>query len=142
MTEVQSSVNDVMIDRFLSSPATSLRSSFPDIPQQQQHRLPNDMRERNDLYQDEEIRSMAGIDSELRNDWTKAEIAEIYDLPFHELMYRSATVHRMYWNPAEVQQCTLLSIKTGGCTEDCSYCSQSVRHKTFVKPTPTMKARI
>eukprot|EP00592_Proboscia_alata_P009417 CAMPEP_0194360858 /NCGR_PEP_ID=MMETSP0174-20130528/8299_1 /TAXON_ID=216777 /ORGANISM="Proboscia alata, Strain PI-D3" /LENGTH=411 /DNA_ID=CAMNT_0039132639 /DNA_START=267 /DNA_END=1498 /DNA_ORIENTATION=- len=139
MTEVQSSVNDVMIDRFLSSPATSLRSSFPDIPQQQQHRLPNDMRERNDLYQDEEIRSMAGIDSELRNDWTKAEIAEIYDLPFHELMYRSATVHRMYWNPAEVQQCTLLSIKTGGCTEDCSYCSQSVRHKTFVKPTPTMK---
>ena len=67
MTEVQSSVNDVMIDRFLSSPATALRSSFPDIPQQQQHRLPNDMRQRNDLYQDEEIRSMAGIDSEVRN---------------------------------------------------------------------------
>ena len=47
----------------------------------------------------------------------------------------------MYWDPSEVQQCTLLSIKTGGCTEDCSYCSQSVRHKTFVKPTPTMKVQ-
>lgn len=54
-------------------------------------------------------------------------------------MYRAATVHRMYWDPSEVQQCTLLSIKTGGCTEDCSYCSQSSRYKTFVKPTPTMK---
>jgi biotin synthase len=47
----------------------------------------------------------------------------------------------MYWDPSEVQQCTLLSIKTGGCTEDCSYCSQSTRHKTFVKPTPTMKVQ-
>lgn len=56
-------------------------------------------------------------------------------------MYRAATVHRMYWNPSEVQQCTLLSIKTGGCTEDCSYCSQSVRHSTFVKPTPTLKVQ-
>jgi biotin synthase len=45
-------------------------------------------------------------------------------------------VHRMYWDPREVQQCTLLSIKTGGCSEDCSYCSQSVRHKTHVKATP------
>ncbi|CAN0260749.1 unnamed protein product, partial [Phaeothamnion confervicola] len=56
-----------------------------------------------------------------------------------ELLYRAATVHRMFFDPREVQQCTLLSIKTGGCTEDCGYCSQSVRHKTFVKPTPQMK---
>lgn len=48
-------------------------------------------------------------------------------------------VHRMFWDPREVQQCTLLSIKTGGCTEDCKYCSQSVRYKTHVKPTPQMK---
>lgn len=84
---------------------------------------------------------MGGVTATVRNDWEKSEIAEIYSLPFHELMYRASTVHRMYWDPAEVQQCTLLSIKTGGCTEDCSYCSQSTRHKTFVKPTPTMKVQ-
>lgn len=102
-------------------------------------RLPNNDRERNALFSDEYSRSMAGVTSTVRNDWTKAEIAEIYNLPFHELMHQASTTHRMYWNPSEVQQCTLLSIKTGGCTEDCSYCSQSTRHKTFVKPTPTMK---
>jgi len=102
-------------------------------------RLPNNDRERNALYSDEYSRSMSGVTSTVRNDWTKPEIAEIYDLPFHELMHQATTTHRMYWDPSEVQQCTLLSIKTGGCTEDCSYCSQSTRHKTFVKPTPTMK---
>ncbi|KAL3808515.1 hypothetical protein ACHAXA_008336 [Cyclostephanos tholiformis] len=104
-------------------------------------RNPNDVIDRNARYVDERARSMSGITSEVRHDWTRSEIAEIYSLPFHELMYRASTVHRMYWDPSEVQQCTLLSIKTGGCTEDCSYCSQSVRHKTFVKPTPTMKVR-
>jgi biotin synthase len=69
------------------------------------------------------------------------EISEIYKMPMLELLYRAATVHRMFFNPREVQQCTLLSIKTGGCTEDCGYCSQSVRHKTFVKPTPQMKVQ-
>jgi biotin synthase len=104
-------------------------------------RLPNDANERNSLYGEEESRTMAGITATVRHDWTKQEIAEIYDLPFHELMYHASTVHRMYWDPAEVQQCTLLSIKTGGCTEDCSYCSQSTRHRTHVKPTPTMKVQ-
>jgi len=84
---------------------------------------------------------MAGVTASVRYDWTKDEISQIYNLPFGELVYRAATVHRMYWNPHEVQQCTLLSIKTGGCTEDCSYCSQSTRHKTFVKPTPTLKVQ-
>ena len=60
-------------------------------------------------------------------------------MPMLELLYRASSVHRMFFDPTEVQQCTLLSIKTGGCTEDCGYCSQSVRHKTFVKPTPQMK---
>lgn len=104
-------------------------------------RLPNNDRERNALFSDEYSRSMSGVTSTVRNDWTKPEIAEIFNLPFHELMHRASTTHRMYWDPSEVQQCTLLSIKTGGCTEDCSYCSQSTRHKTFVKPTPTMKVK-
>lgn len=105
------------------------------------NRLPNDERERNSLFSDEESRTMGNITASVRHDWTKDEISQIYNLPFHDLMYRASTVHRMYWNPAEVQQCTLLSIKTGGCTEDCSYCSQSTRHKTFVKPEPTMKVK-
>ncbi|KAG5180716.1 hypothetical protein JKP88DRAFT_258086 [Tribonema minus] len=88
-----------------------------------------------------ETRSLNGFTASVRNDWTKEEIAEIYQMPMLELLYRAATVHRMFFNPREVQQCTLLSIKTGGCTEDCSYCSQSVRHKTFVKPTPQMKVQ-
>ena len=103
------------------------------------YRLPNEVHERNALYVGEDERSMGGVTARVRNDWTKEEIAEIYHLPFFELMYRASTVHRMYWDPSEVQKCTLLSIKTGGCTEDCSYCSQSTRYKTFVKPTPRMK---
>lgn len=104
-------------------------------------RLPNDVHERNALYDEEESRTMGGVTASVRHNWSKEEIGDIYNLPFYELMYRASTVHRMYWDPAEVQQCTLLSIKTGGCTEDCSYCSQSTRHKTFVKPTPTMKVQ-
>lgn len=83
--------------------------------------------------------SIPGVSNEVRNDWTKDEVSEIYNQPLMELIYKAATVHRMNFDPREVQQCTLLSIKTGGCTEDCKYCSQSVRHKTFVKPTPTKK---
>lgn len=105
------------------------------------NRLPNNDRLRNALYHDEHERSMSGYTSTVRHDWTKEEISHIYNLPFGELLYHAATVHRMYWNAGEVQQCTLLSIKTGGCTEDCKYCSQSTRHKTFVKPTPTMKVQ-
>jgi len=75
----------------------------------------------------------------VKNDWTKEEIQAIYDLPFMELVHRAASVHRTYFDPSEVQRCTLLSIKTGGCVEDCKYCSQSSRHKTAVKATPTLK---
>ncbi|KAF7730530.1 biotin synthase [Apophysomyces ossiformis] len=69
----------------------------------------------------------------LRNDWTREEIQAIYDSPFLDLMYHGAKVHRENFNPREVQQCTLLSIKTGGCTEDCKYCPQSSRYQTAVK---------
>ena len=69
----------------------------------------------------------------IRNNWTKAEIQEIYDLPLLELVYRAATVHRRYNQTAEVQVCTLLSIKTGGCPEDCAYCPQAARYHTNVQ---------
>lgn len=71
---------------------------------------------------------------EIRQDWTEDEIREIYQQPLLELIYQAATVHRKYQKSREVQLCTLLSIKTGGCSEDCSYCAQSSRYKTFVKP--------
>ena len=68
----------------------------------------------------------------LRHDWTAAEIASLLDLPLPELLYCAQTAHRAFHNPHEVQGCTLLSIKTGGCPEDCAYCPQSARYKTGV----------
>lgn len=70
--------------------------------------------------------------AEIRTDWTRQEIEEIYNTPLLELIYRAATVHREHHNPGEVQVCTLLSIKTGGCPEDCAYCPQSARYQTSV----------
>jgi len=69
----------------------------------------------------------------IRNDWTRKEIQGIYDKPVLELIYEAATVHRQNNDPSEVQVCTLLSIKTGGCPEDCSYCPQAARYHTNVK---------
>ena len=62
----------------------------------------------------------------IRTDWTRDEIGELFSLPFNDLLYRAAGVHRANHAANEVQLCTLLSIKTGGCPEDCGYCSQSV----------------
>lgn len=69
----------------------------------------------------------------LRNDWTKEEITKIYDLSLLQLVYKAATVHREWHNPEEVQLSTLLSIKTGGCSEDCAYCGQAARYHTDTK---------
>jgi biotin synthase len=69
----------------------------------------------------------------IRNNWTKEEIQNIYGLPLLELIFQSATVHRRYNNTAEVQVCTLLSVKTGGCSEDCAYCPQAARYHTDIK---------
>ena len=80
-------------------------------------------------------------DGTLRNDWTREEIASIFDLPITELLFRAATIHREYHNPDEVQLCTLLSIKTGGCAEDCGYCSQSVSANSGVKATKLMEVQ-
>ena len=60
--------------------------------------------------------------------WSVARIREIHDLPLPELLYRAQTVHRQHHRPEQVQLCTLLSVKTGGCAEDCSYCPQSSAH--------------
>jgi len=73
-----------------------------------------------------------------RNDWTRDEIAALFYLPFTELVFRAAEVHRETFDPSEVQLSTLLSIKTGGCAEDCGYCSQSVKADSGVKATKLM----
>jgi biotin synthase len=78
---------------------------------------------------------------EPRTDWTRAEIAALFDLPFTELTFRAAETHRAHHAPAEVQLCTLLSIKTGGCEEDCGYCAQSVKADAGVKATKLMDVR-
>ncbi|MBL7734563.1 MAG: biotin synthase BioB [Chitinophagaceae bacterium] len=75
----------------------------------------------------------------LRNDWTLEEIYEIYNQPVLELVYRAAHIHRQYNDTGEVQVCTLLSIKTGGCTEDCAYCPQAARYHTGVNVQALMK---
>ena len=71
--------------------------------------------------------------TEIRNNWTREEIAAIYNRPILELVYDGASVHRRYHDPSEVQVCTLLSVKTGGCPEDCAYCPQAARYHTDVK---------
>jgi len=75
----------------------------------------------------------------LRNDWTIEEVNDIYNQPLLELVHRAATVHRQYNDTGEVQVCTLLSIKTGGCTEDCAYCPQAARYNTGVNVQALMK---
>ncbi|HHP7241095.1 MAG TPA: biotin synthase BioB [Cyclobacteriaceae bacterium] len=67
-----------------------------------------------------------------RNNWTTDEIRKIYFTPVLDLVYRSATVHRAYHDPSEVQVCTLLSVKTGGCPEDCAYCPQAARYSADI----------
>ncbi len=64
--------------------------------------------------------------------WTVDQVAALFDLPFNDLMYRAQTVHREHFDPNAVQRSTLLSIKTGGCPEDCGYCPQAARYHTGV----------
>jgi biotin synthase len=70
----------------------------------------------------------------IRTDWTVPEVAELFRLPLHELLFRAHSVHRAHFDPAEVQISTLMSIKTGGCPEDCGYCPQSVHFDTGLTP--------
>lgn len=73
-----------------------------------------------------------------RHDWTKEEILEIYNKPLMELLYDAATVHRKHHDPNKVQVSTLLSIKTGGCPEDCGYCPQAARYHTDIEGNDLM----
>ena len=75
----------------------------------------------------------------LRHDYRREEVLALFDLPFTELVFRAAAVHREYFDPAQVQVSTLLSIKTGGCPEDCGYCPQSARHATGLKAQKLME---
>ncbi|WP_336986685.1 biotin synthase BioB [Altererythrobacter aquiaggeris] len=84
---------------------------------------------------------MTQIRSEPRIDWTRDEIAALFNLPFTELLFQAASVHRANHPADQVQLCTLLSIKTGGCPEDCGYCSQSVHADSGVKATKLMDVR-
>src|SRR5215217_7415614 len=79
--------------------------------------------------------------SEIRHDWALAEVRELFDAtatPLMDLVFRAQQVHRRFHDAGEVQVCKLISIKTGGCPEDCSYCSQSARYQTEVKAQPLM----
>ena len=74
----------------------------------------------------------------MKNDWTKEEILEIYNKPLMELLYEAATIHREQHDPNVVQVSTLLSIKTGGCSEDCGYCAQAARYHTDIEGNDLM----
>ena len=76
---------------------------------------------------------------QIRNDWSKEEISAIYHQPIFELIYQAATTHRQFNDPQEVQVCTLLSVKTGGCPEDCGYCPQAARYHTDIKVQKLME---
>jgi biotin synthase len=80
----------------------------------------------------------AGSRPAIRFDWTRAEAEALYRLPVPELLHRAQLVHRESFDPAEVETASLLSIKTGGCPEDCGYCSQSARWDTGIKATRLM----
>ena len=77
--------------------------------------------------------------TQIRHNWTKPEVEALFALPLNELLFRAATVHRANFDPNEVQISQLCSIKTGGCPEDCNYCSQSAKFETEVKATKLME---
>ena len=81
-------------------------------------------------------RNMPPVETERR--WSVAQIVELFELPFNDLMHRAQTVHRENFDPNGVQVSTLLSIKTGGCSEDCGYCPQAARYHTDIENEPLM----
>lgn len=80
----------------------------------------------------------ASPSSDIRHDWSVAEVQALLDLPFPELMFQAQALHRAAFDPTEIQISTLLSIKTGGCPEDCAYCPQSSVHEESVKAEKLM----
>lgn len=84
------------------------------------------------------IHALEGAKS-VRHDWTREQAMALYDLPFMDLLFRAQTVHRQNFDANKIQMSRLLSIKTGGCAEDCGYCSQSAYHKTGLKASKLME---
>jgi len=82
--------------------------------------------------------SAVSDDKEPRHNWTREEAETLFALPFNDLIFRAQNMHRQWFDPNEVQKSTLLSIKTGGCPEDCGYCSQSAKFETGIKATKLM----
>jgi len=76
---------------------------------------------------------------DIRHDWSTGRVEDLYHLPLTELLFQAQTIHRRYHDPETVQRCTLLSIKTGGCPEDCAYCPQSARYDTGVEREDLLK---
>ena len=81
----------------------------------------------------------ASSNPEIRNDWQLSEIESLFQLPFNDLLFKAQTLHRRYFDPNEVQVSTLLSIKTGACSEDCAYCPQSARYDTGLEREALME---
>ncbi len=79
------------------------------------------------------------MQSEVRNDWSAQEVRALYDQPLLDLVFQAASVHRRFHDAHEIQVCKLISIKTGACPEDCSYCAQSSRYTTEVSPSALME---
>ncbi len=77
--------------------------------------------------------------AEIRHDWTREEVRELFELPFGDLLFRAQGVHRRHFDPQQVQISTLLSVKTGGCPEDCAYCPQSAHYRTGVRSERLME---
>jgi biotin synthase len=75
----------------------------------------------------------------VRHDWTRDEVRALFELPFLEFIFRAQRIHRLHFDPTEVQISTLISIKTGGCPEDCAYCPQSAHYQTSVKAEKLMR---
>ncbi len=82
--------------------------------------------------------SIVSNTDELRHDWREAEITVLFDLPFNDLLFQAQTIHRQHFDPNEVQISSLLSIKTGRCSEDCGYCPQSAHHDAELESEPLM----
>ncbi len=81
---------------------------------------------------------MSANPERIRHNWHLDEVLALFALPFNDLIYQAQTVHRQYFDPNEVQVSSLLSIKTGACSEDCGYCPQSARYNTGLKAEPMM----
>lgn len=84
---------------------------------------------------------MNAVADNLRHDWSKAEVQALFDLPFNDLLFQAQVVHRQHFDPNTVQVSTLLSIKTGKCPEDCSYCPQSNRYDTGLEYEDLMEVQ-